>query len=201
MHSPARLTLPLMVQSGEGAHRSRSRRQQDRFGIFRRLDRAENGGLLVADAPVPWRDERALPHPGLGLARRFLIRLVVARDPRQRQRPAVRHQPFLNVLAVGLAARHGAAAAVGYRPGMTGPALAAEAFDQFVARRGAAGPALAVGVEAELIDGRRIDAAQTDAVVADLEVIAFADFRDAGDVGRLRHGGERQQQKRGQQFP
>ena len=73
---------------------------------------------------------------------------------------------------------------------MAGPALAAEALDQFVARGGAAGPALAFGVEAELIDGRRVDAAQTDAVVADLELIAFADFRDAGDVGRLRDGGE-----------
>jgi hypothetical protein len=43
---------------------------------------------------------------------------------------------------------------------MTGPALAAEALDQFVARGGAAGPALAFGVEAELIDGRRVDAAK-----------------------------------------
>jgi hypothetical protein len=55
---------------------------------------------------------------------------------------------------------------------MTGPAFSSEALDQFVARGGAAGPALAFGVEAELIGGRRIDAAQADAVVTDLEVIA-----------------------------
>src|SRR4029453_13197283 len=82
---------------GRGRHRSRSRCEQDRFGIFRRLDRAENGGLLVADAPVPWRDERALPHAGLGLARGLLVALVVVRDSRQRQRPTVRPQPLLNI--------------------------------------------------------------------------------------------------------
>src|SRR5215217_2519874 len=158
--------------------------------MLRRRDGAENGGLLVADAPVPRRDERALPHPGLGLARGLLIALVIARDPRQRQRPAVRHQPFLDVLAVGLAARHGAAAAVGHGSGLTGPALSAETLDQFVTRGGAAGPALAFGVEAELIGGRRVDAAQADAAVADLEMIAIADFRNASDVGRLRHAGE-----------
>src|SRR6476619_5883286 len=107
------------------------------MGVRRRLGGAQNGCLLVADAPVPRRDERALPHPGLGLARGLLLALVVARDPRQRQRPPVRHQPFLDVLAVGLAARHGAAAAVGDAPDMTGPVLAAETLDQFVARGGA----------------------------------------------------------------
>ena len=185
---------------GRGRDRAGCRRQQDRLGTLRRLDGAENGGLLVADAPVPRRDERALPHPGLGLARGLLVALVIVRDPRERQRPAVRHQPFLDVLAVGLAARHYAAAAIRNGPGMTGPALSTEAFCQFVARGGAAGPALALGVEAELIGGRRVDAAQTDAVVADLEMIAFTDFRDTGDVGRLRDGGERQQQNSVQQF-
>jgi hypothetical protein len=73
---------------------------------------------------------------------------------------------------------------------MTAPALSPEAFCQFVARGRAAGPALALGIEAELIDRWRVDAAQPDAVIADLELIAFADFRDAGDVGRLRDGGE-----------
>src|SRR5690242_11187762 len=128
---------------GRGRNGSGCRGEQDRVRIGRRLGSSENGRLLVANAPVPRRDERALPHPHLGLARGLLVALVVARDPCQRQRPAVRHQPFLDVLAVGLAARHRAAAAIGYRPGMTGPVLAAEALCQLVARGGAAGPALA----------------------------------------------------------
>src|SRR4029077_11517496 len=161
-------------------------------------DRAENGGLLVADAPVPWRDERALPHPGLGFARGFLIRLIVTRELFEGQRPAVRHQPFLDVLAVGLTARHGAAAAVD-GPGLTGPALATEVLDQFVPCGDAAGPAFAAGVEAELIHRRRVDAAEPDTVAADLELIALADFGDAGDVGRLRAGGEQQQKNGGKQ--
>ena len=74
-------------------------------------------------------------------------------------------------------------------------------LDQLVVGGGAAGPALALGVEAELIDSRRVNPAEANTGVADLEVIAFADFRDAGDIGRLRHGGERQQQNGGQQFP
>ena len=73
-------------------------------------------------------------------------------------------------------------------------------LDQFVARGDAAGPALALGVEAELVHRRRVDAAEADAVVADLDLIAFADFRDAGDVGRLRDGGQQQQQNGEQQF-
>src|ERR1700679_4201548 len=54
---------------GRGSDRSRSRRQQDRVGVLRRLGGSENDRLLVADAPVPWRDERAPPHAGLGLVR------------------------------------------------------------------------------------------------------------------------------------
>jgi hypothetical protein len=45
-----------------------------------------------------------------------------------------------------------------------------------------------------LIGRRRIDAAEADAGVADLDIIAFADFRHAGEVGRLRDGGQGQQQ-------
>ncbi len=58
-------------------------------------------------------------------------------------------------------------------------------LDQFVACRDAAGPALAIVVEAQLIHRRRIDAAEANAAVADHELIAFADFRHAGDLGRL----------------
>src|SRR3977135_2832813 len=46
---------------GRGRDRSRRRRQQDRVGIFRGFDGPENRGFLVAEAPVPRRDEGALP--------------------------------------------------------------------------------------------------------------------------------------------
>ena len=151
---------------GRGRHRAGGRRQQDRAGIGGRLGGAEDGGLLVADPPVPRRDEGALPHPGLGLARSFLIGIVIVRNPDIRQRPAVHHHPFLDVLAVDLAARHVAAAAVGLAH-MAGPGLVVDMLDQFVARRHAAGPALAAIVEAELVDGRRVDAAQANAAGAD----------------------------------
>src|SRR6185312_7987854 len=97
------------------------------------------------------RDKRALPHPGLGFACRLLIRFVILRSADQRQRPAVRHHPFLDVLAIGLAARHDAAAAVDRTTRLADPVLAAELLGKFITRRGAAGPALALGVEAKLI--------------------------------------------------
>src|SRR5579864_8356471 len=45
-----------------GGDRPGGRREQDRMRAFRRLRRAEDGGLLVAHPPVPRRDECALPH-------------------------------------------------------------------------------------------------------------------------------------------
>ena len=192
MHSPERLTLPLMVQSGEGATDPDADASRIACGILRRLGGAENGGLLVADAPVPRRDEGALPHPGLGLARGFFVSLVIMGNPQIGQRPAVRHQPFLDVLAVDLAARHRAASAVDDLAGVTGPALVAGMLDQLVARGDAAGPALARIVQAQLVYRRRVDAAEADAGVADLDVIALADLWDAGDIGGLRQ--RRQQQ-------
>src|SRR6478735_2860509 len=111
------------------------------MGVLRRPGRAEDLRLLVAHAPVPGRDEGALPHAGLGLARGLLVGLVVVRDAGVGERPAARDQPFLDVLAVGLAARHDAAAAVG-GTGVAGPGLVAGMLDQLVARGGAAGPAL-----------------------------------------------------------
>src|SRR6202022_1008962 len=74
---------------GRGSDRSRGRRQKDGVGIRRRLGGAENGGLLVAAPPVPWRDEGALPHPGLGLARGLFVRIVIMGNPRTGQRPSV----------------------------------------------------------------------------------------------------------------
>src|SRR5258705_3551412 len=97
---------------GRGSDRSRRRCQQDRAGAGGWLGGPENGGLLVADAPVPRRDERALPHASLGLARLLFVGIVVMGKPRISQGPAVSHQPFLNVLAIDFAPRHGAAAAV-----------------------------------------------------------------------------------------
>src|SRR4051812_41171159 len=74
---------------GRGRDRSRGRGQQNGVGMGRRFDGAENGGLLVADAPVPWRDERALPHPGLGLARGLFVGVVIMRETDKGQRPTV----------------------------------------------------------------------------------------------------------------
>src|ERR1700732_2522297 len=129
--------------------------------VRRRFHGAEDDRLLVADAPVPRRDEGALPHPGLGLARGLLVGIVVMGKPRIGQRPSVLHHPLLDVLAVDLAARHLAAAAVGLAH-VTGPALALGMLCQFVARCRATGPALAGIVEAELVDRRRVDAAEAD---------------------------------------
>src|SRR6267142_3712813 len=147
---------------GRGSDRSRRRRQQDRVGTGGRLGGPENGGLLVADAPVPRRDEGALPHPGLGLARLLFVGVVIMGNPRIGQGPAVSHQPFLDVLAVDVTSRHGAAAAVGGLAGVTGPALVVGMLDEFVARGDPAGPALALGVEAQLIHRRRVDPAEAD---------------------------------------
>src|SRR5258705_7952500 len=136
---------------GRGSDRSRGRRQQDRVGTGGRLGGPENGGLLVADAPVPRRDEGALPHPGLGLARLLFVGIVIMGNPRIGQGPAVSHQPFLDVLAVDVTSRHGAAAAVGGLAGVTGPALVVGLLDGLVGVRVPPGPALAPGAEAELI--------------------------------------------------
>src|ERR1700716_1948821 len=135
---------------GRGRDRSRRRRQQDRVGVFGRFGCSENGGLLVAHAPVPRRDEGALPHAGLGLARLLLIVIVIMREPRIGQRPSVSPQPFLNVLAVDLASRHQPAAAICLAR-VAGPAFVLGIFYQLVARRDAAGPALPPGLETKLI--------------------------------------------------
>src|SRR6478672_13196588 len=74
---------------GRGRDRSRRRCQENRVGARGWLGGAENGRLLVADAPVPRRDERALPHPGLGLARRLLVGNVIVGDADESQRPAI----------------------------------------------------------------------------------------------------------------
>src|SRR5258706_10856663 len=179
---------------GRGRDGSRRGGQENRVGARGWLGGAENGRLLVADAPVPRRDERALPHPGLGLARLLLVGIVVMGKPRIGQGPAVSHQPFLNVLAVDFTPRHGAAAAVDDLTSVTGPALVVGMLDELVARGNPAGPALALGVEAKLIPRRRVDPAKADSRVADLDVVALADLRYAGDLGGLRH--RRQQQHR-----
>src|SRR5258708_4661463 len=153
---------------GRGRDRSRGRRQQDGVGILRRLGGSENGCLLVADAPVPRRDEGALPHPGLGLSRLLFVGVVIMGNPRIGQGPAVSHQPFLDVLAVDVTSRHGAAAAVDGLAGVTGPALVVGMLDELVARGDPAGPAPPLRVEAPLIHRRRLDAAKADPGVAPL---------------------------------
>src|SRR5258706_161503 len=60
--------------------------------------------------------------------------------------------------------------------------------------------ALALGVEAQLIHRRRVDPAKADSGVADLDVVALADFWHAGDFGGLRHRRQQQQHDRKQEF-
>ncbi len=73
-------------------------------------------------------------------------------------------------------------------------------LDQFVARGDAAGPALAGMVEAKLVDRGRIDPAQTEAAIADLDLIALDNFWNAGDVGRLGQRRQQKYEKREQEF-
>src|ERR1700757_3543911 len=96
---------------------------------FWRLGSAENRGLLVAHPPVPGRDEGALPHAGLGVASGGLVGVIVVRDAGVGQRPAASPQPFLDVLTVDLAARHGAAAPID-RSGVADPVLALGIFGE-----------------------------------------------------------------------
>src|SRR6266702_5015403 len=117
---------------------------------LRRLGGAQYRRLLVAHAPVPWRDEGALPHPGFCLTRGSFVGIIVVGDTGVGQRPAAPHQPFLDVLAADLAARDRVAAPVD-RTGMADPVLALGIFGELVARGDAAGPALTIGVEAELV--------------------------------------------------
>src|SRR5882762_6548661 len=164
MHSPDRLTLPLMVQSGEGA--------TDPDADASRMALAFSGGLTDPRIAV------------------FLLR----------KRQSLLHQPFLNVLAVDLASGHQTAAPVDDLTAAADPGLVVGVLDQFVARGGAAGPALAVGVEAELIDRGCIDAAEPDAGVADQDMVALADFGNAGDVGGLRKRRQQRDRNRRQEF-
>jgi hypothetical protein len=61
-------------------------------------------------------------------------------------------------------------------------------LDQLIARGDAAGPTLALGVEAKLIGGGRIDAAEAYAGAADLDLVSLADFRHAADVDGVARG-------------
>src|SRR3984893_795276 len=145
MHSPELLTLPLMVQSGEGA-----------------------------TGPDADANRTACALAGGLAAPRIVVFLLRTRQ--------------------SLGALAHAAAAIG-RPDMTGPAFVLDMLCEFVARGNAAGPAFALGVEAKLICRRRVDAAEANAAIADLDLVAVADFRHAGDVGGLSH--RRHQQDRG----
>jgi hypothetical protein len=78
---------------------------------------------------------------------------------------------------------------------VTGPGLVVGMLDEFVARGDAAAPALAFMVEAKLIDRGCIDPAKTDSGIADLDMVAFADFGDPGDVGGFGHCRQQKQGK------
>src|SRR5258708_34202795 len=112
------------------------------------------------------------------------------------QRPSVLHQPFLNVLAVDLASRHQTAATVDDLTAATDPGLVVGVLDQFVARGNAAGPALAVVVEAELIHRGRIDSTETDTGITELDIVALGDFWNTGDVGGGGRGRKQKHEKR-----
>src|SRR5258708_27007299 len=77
---------------------------------------------------------------------------------------------------------------------MAGRALVLDVGGELVARGNATGPARAFGIETKLVHRRRIDAAKTDFGVADLDLVAVMDLRNASDVGGL--GDRRQQQQR-----
>src|SRR5271156_4797347 len=113
------------------------------MGALGRLGGSENHRLLVADAPVPWRDEGALPHAGLGLARRLFVRIVIMGKTHIAERPSVLHHPLLDVLAIALATGNAAPAPVDLAD-VTGPGLVVGVVDECVARGDAAGPALAL---------------------------------------------------------
>ena len=81
-----------------------------------------------------------------------------------------------------------------------GAALLVDGHPEIVARGGAAGPALALGVEAELVGRRRVDAAEPDPRGTDHDGITIADLRGAGDIGRLRQRGDGEQRQRNQEF-
>jgi len=200
MHSPGPVDVALDGAVGRGRDRSRGRRQQDGVGAVGRFDGPEDRRLLVAHAPVPRRDEGALPHPGLGFARGLFVGIVIMGKPRVGQRPPVLHQPFLDVLAVDFAPRHLPATTVRDLARVTGPALVLGMLDQLVARGDAAGPALALGVEAELVHRGRVDPPKADSGVADLDMVALADFWNPGNVGGLPDRRQQQQQKHKQKF-
>jgi len=66
--------------------------------------------------------------------------------------------------------------------------------DQLFLCRHAAGPAFAMVVEAELIRGGRVDAAETDSGAADLNLVTVANFRNSADVGRVCNCGQQQRE-------
>src|ERR1700691_5929167 len=100
MHSPARLTLPLMVHSGDGATDPEAEASRMAFALSGGLVAPKMVVFLLAAPPIPGRDERALPHAGLGVARGLLVLVIVVAEPHIGQRPAASHHPFLDVLAV-----------------------------------------------------------------------------------------------------
>src|SRR5579872_7040490 len=91
-------------------------------------------------------------------------------------------------------------ATVGGCAWMTGPRLVLGVLDEFVARRDAAGPALAFVVEAKLVDRGRVDAAKTNSIGSDHDGIALADLRRAADICGLRERGQQKRNHREQEF-
>src|ERR1700722_3130803 len=83
---------------------------------------------------------------------------------------------------------------------MAGPALVVGMLDELVAGGDPAGPALALAVEAELIDGWRVDGAEPDTGGPDQDRIALANLRRTGDVGGLRHNGQGERNRCEQEF-
>src|SRR5579872_6043395 len=71
------IDIALDVAFRRRGDRSRGRRQKDGVGVLGQPGTPENGALLVAHVPVPGRDEGTLPQAGLGLARGFLVPVII----------------------------------------------------------------------------------------------------------------------------
>ena len=197
-----RLTLPLMVQSGDGAT------DADPDAEAKRIVEAFSGGLAAPKIVVfllrarqshgamkaPW------PHPGLGFARSFFVGIVIVRKPRigQRLSPLVT-RPFLDAPPSSTSQRATMCGRAGGRSGAHGRSRLL-AFDVLWSARRApqnpAGPALAAvccrgswsveGASTAAVAGMRLLPIWT--------VVAVADLWHAGDVGRAGDRGRQYEQ-------
>ncbi len=124
--------------------------------------------------PLPGRGEGSGPDATLGGLRLILLRLVPAGTAR-RQRPALLHDPGVDIGAVGKRADRERAVVAVARGGLAPQLLSADVAPQHLGGRAPARPGLAPGIRAGLVELRRIDAFQPDAGTRDLDAVAVDD--------------------------